>query len=332
MSVAAATAVSEADVGTAEQALLATDRLGGTVLIEGDADYPSALAVIPDPPPVLFACGDLALLGRPAVAVVGSRVPTMYGVDVCRSIVGFAAAAGLVVVSGMARGIDAAAHEHALALRGGTVGVLGNGLGVVYPAANRRLYERMGAGGLLLTEFPPGERPHAGSFPRRNRLISGLAKATIVVEAATRSGALITANSAVEQGREALAVPGPITSVTSEGANALIRDGGAAPYLGPLDLFQHYPGVTMPADTAAPGDSASPTESPLLAGVGAELLAVAAALGRDGVPVDALAARTGMGVADLLGHLSALEITGFAEQLPGGRFRRAPGTGASRPA
>jgi DNA processing protein len=238
--------------------------------------------------------------------------------------VGLAAAAGIVVVSGMARGLDAVAHEQALGLRGGTVGVLGNGLGVVYPAANRRLYERMAATGLLLTEFPPGERPNAGSFPRRNRLISGLASVTVVVEAAAASGALITAGTAADQGREVLAVPGPITNPTSVGTNRLIRD-GATPYLEPDDLLRHYPGATR--GPAAVGPAAPSLEAvPALAGTGADLARVAAALGRDGAAIDEVAARAGMPLSEVMGHLSALEIAGFAEQLAGRRFRRAPGT------
>jgi DNA processing protein len=324
MSRAAATAVHDATVETAERALIATDRLGGTVLVPDDREFPQVLADIPDPPTVLFALGDLALLARPAVAVVGSRAPTTYGVEVCRGIVGLAAAAGIVVVSGMARGLDAAAHEQALRLRGGTIGVLGNGLGVVYPAANRRLYERMAASGLLLTEFPPGERPNAGSFPRRNRLISGLAPVTVVVEAAASSGALITAGTAADQGREVLAVPGPITNQTSVGANRLIRD-GATPYLEPDDLLRHYAGATRPPAAFGSGPPSLDT-LPTLAGAGAELARVAAALGRDGAPIDDVAARAGMPLSEVLGHLSALEIAGFAEQLAGRRFRRAPGT------
>lgn len=323
MSAAAATAVAGARVQTAEQALLAADRLGGTVLTPGDRQFPPVLANIPEPPTVLFALGDLTLLTRPAVAVVGSRSPTSYGVDVCRRVVGLAAAAGLVVVSGMARGLDAVAHEQALALQGGTIGVLGNGLGVVYPSANRRLYDRMIESGLLLTEFPPGERPNAGSFPRRNRLISGLATVTMVVEAAVNSGALITADSAADQGREVLGVPGPITSPTSAGVNRLIRD-GVAPYLEPDDLLRHYPGVSVVAERYA-GRRMSLSDFPALAGAGADLARVAGLLGADAVPLDALVTSAGMAPADLMGHLSALEIAGFAEQLAGGRFRLAPG-------
>ncbi len=158
-----------------------------------------------------------------------------------------AASAGLAVVSGMARGLDAVAHTAALDSGGATIGVLGNGLGVIYPTANRVLYQRVAANGLLLTEFPPGERPTAGSFPRRNRLISGLARVTVVVEAAEGSGALITAGTALDQGREVMAVPGNITSPSSVGANRLIRD-GAEPLLSSDDLLAHYPEAVRPPE------------------------------------------------------------------------------------
>ena len=228
---ACASAIQATPLSAGRRVVEETERLGGRILIPGDVEFPALLRTIPDPPPVLFAMGSLALLERPAVAIVGSRDHTAYGETVARTVAAAAARAGIVVVSGMARGLDAVAHAAALDAgpHGATIGVLGNGLGVIYPAANRLLYERVAARGLLLTEFPPGERPHAGSFPQRNRLISGLAQATVVVEAAVGSGALITAGTALEQGREVLAVPGPITSAVSAGTNRLVRD-GAAPY------------------------------------------------------------------------------------------------------
>ena len=193
-----------------------------------DPEFPAILRHIPEPPPVLFVQGDLG-------AARAAGCSPSWGAETTpptarRPVVesrGEAAAAGVVVVSGMARGLDAVAHAAALDAGGATIGVLGNGLGVIYPAANRLLYQRVAEGGLLLTEFPPGERPHVGSFPRRNRLISGLARVTVVVEAAEGSGALITAGAALEQGREVMAVPGPVTSPQSVGPNRLIRDGAA---------------------------------------------------------------------------------------------------------
>ena len=242
------------------------ERLGGSVLVPDDPDYPSSLRHIADPPPVLFVLGDLSLLERPARRgrrAAGTTPPTAAK---WRAAVAWAAAAaGLVVVSGMARGLDAVAHDAALDAGGATIGVLGNGLGVVYPAANRRLYERVAERGYCSREFPPGERPTAGSFPRRNRLISGLARVTVVVEAAVGSGALITAGAALEQGREVMAVPGTITSAVSVGANRLIRDGAdaaarAGGSAGALSRSMRSPGAARsPLDRRLPGRS--PTTS-----------------------------------------------------------------------
>ena len=233
---AAASAIAAGGVSVGVRVLEETERLGARALIADDPRLPRAAPRDSrSPPPVLFALGDLALLERPAVAIVGSRDHSDYGGEVARALAWGAASAGLVVVSGMARGLDAVAHTAALDSGGATIGVLGNGLGVIYPTANRALYQRVAASGLLLTEFPPGERPTAGSFPRRNRLISGLARVTVVVEAAEGSGALITAGTALDQGREVMVVPGNITSPSSVGANRLIRD-GAAPLLSSDDL------------------------------------------------------------------------------------------------
>ncbi len=225
----------------------------------------------------------------------------------------------LVVVSGMARGLDAVAHTAALDSGGGTIGVLGNGLGVIYPAANRVLYRRVAAAGLLLTEFPPGERPTAGSFPRRNRLISGLARVTVVVEAAEGSGALITAGTALDQGREVMVVPGNITSPSSVGANRLIRD-GATPLLCSDDLLEHYPEAIRPPQDFAPPP---PQIKPLPEGLDAGDRAVADLLGLEPVMLDDLVGRSGRPAGELLAVLCALEIAGVVEQRPGRLFRRA---------
>jgi DNA processing protein len=267
---------------------------------------------------VLFAIGNLGLLQRPALAIVGSRDHSAYGRTVARATAALAARAGLVVVSGMARGLDAVAHASALDADGGTIGVLGNGLGVIYPAANRALYERVQRHGLLLTEFPPGERPHAGSFPRRNRLISALARVTLVVEAAIGSGALITAECAADQGHEVMAVPGPITSPLSTGCNRLLRD-GATPYLEPTDLAQLYPDVAFPAEQ--PHDPASGPR-PLPHTLSRAERSVAQALGTEPVSVDALLDRVGGPVGQLLAVLCALEVHGVVEQRAGRMFRR----------
>ncbi|MEO8139380.1 MAG: DNA-processing protein DprA, partial [Gemmatimonadota bacterium] len=254
MSPAAATAVSATTPAAGIRALETVEKLGGTVILPGDARAPEILRQMPDPPTVLFALGAVDLLSRPAVAIVGSRDHSDYGEEVCHEVSSAAARAGIVVVSGMARGLDAVAHAAALDAPGTTIGILGNGLGVIYPSANRSLYERVAAEGLLLTEFPPGERPGVGSFPRRNRLISALAQVTVVVEAAEGSGTLITVGTALAQGKDVMAVPGPITSPTSIGTNRLIRD-GAEPLLGADDLLRHYGAIVTVATTEQPASA-----------------------------------------------------------------------------
>jgi DNA processing protein len=210
------------------------------------------------------------------------------------------------------------AQTAALDAGGVTIGVLGNGLGVIYPAANRTLYERVARDGLLVTEFPPGERPSAGSFPRRNRLISGLSRVTVVIEAAAGSGALITAGTALDQGREVMAVPGNITSAVSFGTNRLIRD-GAAPVLEPADLLDHFAELTGPRPTVGVFSQTTKELPPTLS---AEERELAALLGHDPVHPDELANRFNRPVGEVLGLLCGLEIAGVVEQRPGRVFRR----------
>ena len=304
------------DIGL--KTLEAAGKLGAQVLIPADAEYPAALRHIPEPPPVLFVLGRPALMVQPAVAIVGSRDHSSYGAAVCRSIAAVAAEAGIVVVSGMARGLDAVAHTAALDAGGGTIGVLGNGLGVVYPAANRALYDRVAQQGVLLTEFPPGERPHAGSFPRRDRLISGLSRVTVVVEAAGGSGALITAGTALDQGREVMAVPGNITSPVSVGTNRLIQD-GASPLLEPADLLQYFQELaTSTALNRGPVTEVRKLPETLTV----DERELAGLLGSDSVHPDALAARFRRPVGEVLGLLCGLELAGVVEQAPGRLFRR----------
>ncbi|HTK43513.1 MAG TPA: DNA-processing protein DprA [Gemmatimonadales bacterium] len=318
MTAAAATAVRNAKPADGEGVLAAVRELGAETLLPGDELFPAAVGQIDEPPVLVFAAGNLSLLGRPSAAIVGSRNHTPYGAAACRTIASAFARAGGCVVSGMARGLDAVAHHAALEVGGGTIGVLGNGLGVVYPAANRKLYDAMAERGLLLTEFPPGERPHAGSFPQRNRLISGLARAAVVVEAAPGSGALITANFALEQGKEVLAVPGPITSPTSIGTNRLIRD-GATPILDPVDLFHHFPELEAAGCWAAWPDPSTPTPSDRLP---ADDIALAEAVGFEPVHIDVLAERLRRPPGELLGALFTLELAGVVVQQAGGLFRR----------
>ena len=207
-----------------------------TSLDRGSPAYPPLLAQLHDPPARLYLRGDAALLTRPTVAVVGARSCSPYGAQVARSLASELAGAGLVVVSGLARGIDAEAHRGALAAGGRTVAVLGCGIDRDYPAAHAGLAQRIEADGLLVSEYPPGTEPAPWRFPARNRIIAGLSLATVVVEARERSGALITADFALELGREVFAVPGEITAALSAGTNDLIRQ-GAAPLLSAEDVL-----------------------------------------------------------------------------------------------
>ena len=314
---ALASAIKATPLVTGKKTAEDADRLGATVLVPGDADYPLLLHHIPDPPPVLYTLGNQSLLLRPSAALVGSRDHSSYGAVACRSLAAAVAQAGVVVVSGMARGLDAVAHTAALDAGGTTIGVLGNGLGVIYPAANRELYERVGREGLLVTEFPPGERPSVGSFPRRNRLISGISRVTVVIEARVGSGALITAGAALDQGREVMAVPGNITSEVSAGSNRLIRD-GAAPVLEPADLLQHFPEFAASTKKAA----VQPARPPLPDTLSHEERELAGLLGPNPVHPDELAERFKRPIGEVLALLGGLEIAGVIEQRPGRLFRR----------
>ncbi len=308
-----ARAIHRASVEQVPAVLARADALGQEVLTPEDAAFPAALRSIPDPPIALWVRGAVDALQRPAVAIVGSRDHTPYGEEVARDVATAAVRAGIAVVSGMARGLDAVAHEAALDAGGITIGVLGNGADVPYPRGNHRLYERVVERGLLLTEHPPGEEARAGHFPRRNRLISGLSRAIVVVEAALGSGTMITVTAALEQGREVLVVPGPITSPTSRGANRLLRE-GATPLLEIGDLLALFgaeaaPTVAGPADP--PPCTLSPTET-----------RVYSALTYSGRQIDDLALTVGLPIGELLATLLGLEIGGLVQSLPGGHYRR----------
>lgn len=309
MNRAAASAVRAAG-NSGEEVCRRVEELGAAILTPADASFPEMMREIPDAPPLLFVLGRLDLLNTDCVAIVGSRNHTRYGAEVCRHLAGGMARRGVTVVSGMARGLDAIAHTAALDVGGPTIGVLGNGLGIVYPAAHEALYDRVAASGCLLTECPPGERPHAGSFPRRNRLISGLARATVIVEARNGSGALITADCALSQGREVMAVPGPITSPVSNGTNRLLQL-GAKPVLGLRDVLEEY-GVGNETPRVSIASGLSEAERSVLD-----------VLDREEGHVDLLAARLGWSAAEVLAALTSLEIRGLVMQMPGKLFRRA---------
>jgi DNA processing protein len=229
---------------------------GCSTIARGDEAYPALLAAIFDPPEHLYLRGvRQRLLAGPCVAVVGSRACSSYGAAVAESVSRALAAAGVVVVSGLARGVDAAAHRGALAAGGATLAVLGCGIDRDYPASNAGLARRIAEAGLIVSEYPPGVEPAPWRFPARNRIIAGLSVATVVVEARERSGALITADFALEEGREVFAVPGPITAASSAGSNGLLRL-GAAPLLEPADVLSPL-GLDVPARPAPTGELAA---------------------------------------------------------------------------
>jgi len=261
-----------------------------------DATYPRLLAEIHDPPPQLYVrgCGAPALLDRAAVAVVGARACSAYGRSVARSLSRELAAAGLVVVSGMARGIDGEAHRGALESGGATIAVLGCGIDRDYPAAHGELARRICERGLVVSEYEPGVEPAPWRFPARNRIIAGLCSATVVVEARERSGALITADFALEEGRDVLAVPGEITSSLSAGTNALLRL-GAIPATSAADVLELF-------DLAPVAASA--------AGLGTEAQAVLELLGGSPLSADELARAAGLATASLSASLLELELAG----------------------
>jgi len=284
------------------------------VIALGDERYPASLLQTADPPLLLYAQGGIELLAAPAVAVVGSRNPTAQGIDNARAFARHLSQSGLTVVSGLALGIDGAAHEGALDGSGNTIAVMGTGVDRVYPARHRTLAHRIvAAGGLLLTEYDLGTPPLAENFPRRNRIIAGLARGTLVVEAALPSGSLSTAHAALEAGREVFAVPGSIHSPQSRGCHALIKQ-GAKLVESADDITAELRWHSTSAVAAAPvGDD----------GAGDHRFgALLDALGHEPATLDALAARTGMGTAELNAQLLELELDGRVARLPGALFQR----------
>lgn len=205
-----------------------------------DEDYPELLRQIASPPWILYYKGSKKLLSQPAIAAVGTRTPTVYGKTVAEKLARELSTAGMTVVSGLARGIDSAAHNGALDGEGSTIAVLGCSIEEVYPPDNRALYRRIAEQGLLLSEYPIGTKSHPGLFPQRNRIIAGLSLGVLVVEAASRSGSLITADMALEESRDVFAVPGPITSPKSEGALSLLKQGAAKIVVDVQDVLEEY--------------------------------------------------------------------------------------------
>lgn len=288
------------------------------------AYYPGALADLEPPPPWLYALGDIDLLNRPAVAIVGSRHPTHAGLAAAHEFGKALAAAGLVVVSGLARGIDAAAHEGALAANGMTIAVCGTGLDRVYPAANRELAGRIADNGLLVSEFMLGTQPARSNFPRRNRIIAGLCSATLVVEAARQSGSLITARLAAAAGREVFALPGSIHNPLARGCHQLIRDGAKLVETTDHILEEIAAGLEGYRLAAGTGDDrpAGARENAPAAPPDDDSAQLLAALGHAPARIDDLVERTGWSADAVSSRLLILELEGQVVATPGGAYAR----------
>jgi DNA processing protein len=283
---------------------------GHAVITLADETYPKLLLEIPDPPALLYARGRVELLAGEALAIVGSRNATQQGEANAEAFARALSNAGLTIVSGLALGIDAAAHRGGLGGAGSTIAVLGTGIDVVYPSRNSALAAEIGERGLLVSEFPLGTAPAAQNFPRRNRLISGLARGCLVVEAALASGSLITARAAAEQGREVFAIPGSIHSPLAKGCHALIKSGAK--------LVESAEDVLAELSGFRASGYASTTKQP----PEAQDAGLLRHMGHDPVDVDSLCSRAGLSAEQVSSELLRLELDGRVAALPGGLYQR----------
>jgi DNA processing protein len=300
------------------------DEPGHHLVSRHSPDYPALLAEATGAPLVLFVNGDPGLLSMPQLAVVGSRNPTRGGARTAFEFAAHLAASGLTITSGLATGIDTAAHEGALSAGGSTIAVLGTGIDRVYPAANRELAHRIAERGALVSEFPLGSPPESWHFPRRNRIISGMSLGTLVVEAAQRSGSLITARLAAEQGREVFAIPGSIHNALARGCHRLIRD-GARLVESADDIFAELAPLAGALGTRL-AEPSSGRDSAAVGTAGAERDGdydkLLEALAWEPVDMDTLIERSGLTIDQLSSMLLILELEGEVETLPGGKFSR----------
>ena len=285
---------------------------GHALLAWDDPAYPRALLTIADPPPVLHYAGKLELLNRPALAVVGSRNATPQGRENAQAFATALSEAGFTIVSGLAQGIDAAAHRGGLSGAGHSIAVVGTGIDRIYPASNKALAHRLAEAGGILSQFTLGTPPLPGNFPRRNRVISGLVRGVLVVEATPNSGSLITARFAAEQGREVFAIPGSIHSPFSKGCHRLIKDGAKLVETA-QDVLEEL-GVAPAGAAGRPSLGRSATDG--------DAARVLTAIGHDPVGVDTLVERTGLPASAIAVALVELELGGQVAPLPGGAFQR----------
>lgn len=319
-------ALRQPDRAALDAALAWAEQDAATILTLDDPRYPPRLAALDAPPAVLYVRGDVGLLADPQLAMVGSRNPTAGGLETSRAFARHLAALGLTITSGMAIGIDGAAHAGALE-SGRTIAVLGTGPDRVYPAAHRALARGIAESGALVSEFPPGTGPHASHFPRRNRIISGLSLGTLVVEAAVGSGSLITARDAMEQGREVFAIPGSIHNPLARGCHALIRQGAklvdSADQI--LEELQHQLRgfLSEPAAGAASGRGAGSEAAPAdpdPADLDPDYRRLLDCIGFDPVSTDELIMRTGLPAQAVSSMLLLLELQGHVSSRPGGCY------------
>ena len=292
------------------------------LLTMAEDNYPPLLRDIDDAPPLLFLRGDPHLLTQPQLAMVGSRNPSAGGRETARDFAHTLAASGMVITSGLALGIDAASHQGALEGGGQTIAVAGTGLDRVYPASNRELaHAIIDGGGAIISEFPPGTPPQAGNFPKRNRIISGLSLGTLVVEAALRSGSLITARLAVEQGREVFAIPGSIHNPLARGCHQLIRQ-GAKLVESAADILEELAPQLHAILAQDEGDEGDGSESEL----DGEYLQLLQAIGHEPTSVDRMVERSGLTAEAVSSMLLILELQGYVEATAGGYARTAKRT------
>jgi DNA processing protein len=288
------------------------------ILTLTDPLYPFLLAKIHDPPPYLYYKGSASLQDGRSLAVVGSRLASPYGIKMTERLAWGLSQKGLTVVSGMARGIDSAAHQGALMAQGRTVAVLGSGLDVVYPQENQKLFERIVETGLVFSEFPLGTLPERQNFPIRNRIISGLSLGVVIVEATQRSGSLITARLALDQGREVFAVPGSVESFKSSGTHSLIKQ-GAKLVEHAQDILEELHWKDQPPMEAPESKMEGTEKSPSLS---AEEKQIRDLLSNGSLQVDQMVRQSGIGISPLLSLLLEMELKGLIKQLPGKFFTR----------
>ena len=305
------------DDSAVEKELEKVRKAGATVITFGSPNYPKALLNLPDSPIVLYMFGDLMLSDENAVAVVGTRLPTAYGINVADKISRQLAQSGITIISGLASGIDTCAHKAALAVGGRTIAVLGNGLNKDYPAQNAKLKQAIAKGGVVISEFPMDLSPDRGNFPRRNRIISALSKAVLVVEAASKSGSLITAEFAADQGKDVFAVPGPIFSKMSAGTNELIKNGA---YI--VQSAQDIIDVLDPLACLKTQQAASNENVQLKLSQIEQSILTEVEKNSSGISVDVLSLNLNLAVTQVLGALLGLELKGVVKETPGKIFVR----------